>query len=78
MAARFSHLDLSEAANANGFTTALGRAAPAQAAAELDVISAGISWYPVSHAKWMLNYVRADQDALGSADYVTTRFQVDF
>lgn len=82
LAARFSHLDLSEAANAAGFTSQLGptgsRATAQQAAAELDVISAGITWYPVSHAKWMLNYVRADQEALGNADYVTTRFQVDF
>jgi len=70
LVARYSVLDAEETADIAGVT--------ADNVAETTVTTFGLNWYPVAHAKWMLNYVNADQDALGSASYVATRFQVDF
>lgn len=70
LVARYSVLDAEETADIAGVT--------ADNVAETNVTTFGLNWYPVAHAKWMLNYVNADQDALGSASYVATRFQVDF
>lgn len=78
IAARYSTIDFTEVQDLapGGFTPAFGTAK--QAASEVDVITVGLNWYPVSHARWMLNYVQADQNALGDASYIVTRFQVDF
>ncbi len=71
IAARYSSTDYSEA---SGVT-----ARAANLATEMDVITLGLNWYPHAHAKWMLNYVDAEQDALnGDAQWLATRFQVDF
>ena len=80
LVARYSELDAEEMADASGFEGGLpGLSTPdSDNVAEMQVATAGLNWYPVSHAKWMLNYVYADQDALGDAHYVATRFQVDF
>ncbi len=77
---RYSVMDAEEMANAasfNGNLPGLAAGDPANVA-ELNVFSAGINWYPVAHAKWMLNFVHADQDALGESNFLATRFQVDF
>lgn len=78
IAARYSHLDMSEAGEleAGGFDPDFGTVE--EATAEVDVITVGLNWYPVSHARWMLNYIYTDQDELGNAQYIATRFQVDF
>lgn len=48
-------------------------------AGEMSNITLGLNWYPTSHSRWMLNYVDAEQETLnGDAQWVTTRFQVDF
>lgn len=70
LVARYSVLDAEETADIAGVV--------ADDVAETTVTTLGVNWYPVAHAKWMLNYVDADQDALGSASYVATRFQLDF
>ncbi|MBK1727281.1 OprO/OprP family phosphate-selective porin [Halorhodospira neutriphila] len=79
LVARYSVLDAEEMAgvsaiDGDGNSTSVAAAG----VAETNVTTFGLNWYPVAHAKWMLNYVNADQDALGSASYVATRFQVDF
>lgn len=78
LAARYSTIDFTDVQDLApaGFTPAFGTAE--QAASEVDVYTLGLNWYPVAHARWMLNVVQADQDALGDATYITTRFQVDF
>ncbi|MEF8794166.1 OprO/OprP family phosphate-selective porin [Thiohalorhabdus sp.] len=77
--ARFSTLDLSGAADpSTNFTPGLTSASREEAVGETDVTTLGLNWYPTAHSKWMLNYVDADQDKLGDAQYVTSRFQVDF
>lgn len=78
IAARYSQIDFSELQNlgTGDFVPAFGTIQ--QAASKVDVITVGLNWYPSSHARWMLNYVSADQDALGDASYIATRFQVDF
>lgn len=83
IAARYSHLDMTEAGEleAGGFMVSddfADGATAEQATAEVDVITVGLNWYPVSHARWMLNYIYTDQDELGDAQYIATRFQVDF
>lgn len=74
--ARYSHTDLGEAADAASFDA--GGFSNGNGVAKLDVITAGLNWYPTAHSKFMLNYINADQHAFGQANYVTTRFQVDF
>ncbi len=71
VAARFSHTDFTEAKPVTTDDSML--------ASRMDVLTLGLNWYPHSHAKWMLNYVDASQDDYdGDAQWVTTRFQVDF
>lgn len=81
LVARHSAIDPEGMADAPVFTPGIsgpGIGVLADAVRETDVQSVGVNWYPVSHAKWMLNVVRADRETLGEATYVTTRFQVDF
>jgi phosphate-selective porin OprO/OprP len=70
LAARVSNLDLTEARNVPESDD--------NEASELDVATVGLNWYPNAHTRWALNVVDADQEALGDARYVTTRFQIDF
>jgi len=70
LALRQSNMDYSSARNVTRSNQDL--------AADLDVTTAGLNWYPNAHTRWMLNYVDANQDRLGDANYLTTRFQVDF
>ncbi len=75
LVARYSSLDAEELA---GEALQGGGTVGSPGVAETTVTTLGLNWYPVAHAKWMLNYVDADQDAYGDASYVATRFQVDF
>lgn len=78
LAARYSSTDFTEAKGISTFGSG-GAATPNEMASEMDVITLGTNWYPSAHSKVMLNYVTADQtDADVDADWVTTRFQVDF
>ncbi len=66
IAARFSSMDLSDTNDG-----------------ELDDVTVGINWHLNPATRIMLNYVRADVTngvggADGTADFVTTRFQIDF
>lgn len=63
LAVRYSTLDLTDGVIAGG---------------ELTDITVGLNWYVNSAARIMMNYIRADEDDLGTADFVTLRFQVDF
>ena len=78
LVARYSSLDAEETAGATLRDADGPNTVAEEAVAETTVTTLGVNWYPVAHAKWMLNYVDADQDALGDASYVATRFQVDF
>lgn len=61
--ARWSTLDLTDAGIEGG---------------EQDNISVGLNWYLNPVTRMMLNYVLADVDLLGEADFVLLRWQVDF
>lgn len=63
IAVRYSTLDLSDAAIAGG---------------EQDDYTIGLNWYPNPATRLMINWVRADVDGLGEADFILTRWQVDF
>lgn len=63
LAARWSSLDLDDRGVAGG---------------RLDDLTLGVNWYPYANVRWMLNYVRADLDRVGSADVVQMRFMLDF
>jgi len=71
LAARYSHLDLSNDAINGG---------------RLDDITLGINWYLNPNTRVMFNYVHADPDLFddggfnrdGEADFAAVRFQVDF
>ncbi len=81
VAARWSNTDFTEArpVNTAAATPSAGSATPSEMASEMDILTLGLNWYPHAHAKWMLNYVDAEQQALGGdAQWVTSRFQVDF
>ncbi|MFB6344288.1 MAG: OprO/OprP family phosphate-selective porin [bacterium] len=71
LAARWSSTDYSDA---QGPTTG-----DVDLASKANVITLGTNWYPTGHSKWMVNYVTANQDAKDvDAQWLTTRFQVDF
>jgi phosphate-selective porin OprO/OprP len=61
--ARYSTLDLTDAGIAGG---------------EQDDISLGLNWYLNPVTRMMLNYVMADVDQVGQADFILLRWQVDF
>lgn len=45
----------------------------------LDNIGAGLNWYLNPNTRFMLNYIHADQDVIGSnAELLMLRFQIDF
>ncbi len=60
---RFSTLDLTDAGIAGG---------------EQDDVTVGLNWYPNPATRLMLNFVSADVDGLGDANFVLARVQVDF
>ena len=60
---RFSTLDLSDGAIFGG---------------EQDDITVGLNWYPNPATRLMINFVTADVDGLGDANFVLVRWQVDF
>jgi phosphate-selective porin OprO/OprP len=45
---------------------------------EQDGITVGLNWYPHSAARVMLNYISTELKDVGTVDFVTLRFQVDF
>ena len=45
---------------------------------EQDDISVGLNWYLNPATRMMLNYVMADVDRVGEADFILLRWQVDF
>lgn len=45
---------------------------------EQDDISVGLNWYLNPATRMMLNYVMADVDQVGEADFILLRWQVDF
>ena len=45
---------------------------------QLDTTTAGLNWYLDPNLRVMLDYTRADEDSVGTADIVAARFQVDF
>jgi phosphate-selective porin OprO/OprP len=61
--ARYSTLDLTDAGIAGG---------------EQDDITVGLNWYLNPATRMMLNYVMADVDQVGEADFILLRWQVDF
>ncbi|MEM7482535.1 MAG: porin [Acidobacteriota bacterium] len=61
--ARISSLDLNDGAISGG---------------ELDDYTLGLNWYLNPATRMMLNYVHADLDNVGEADFVLLRWQVDF
>ena len=63
LAARISGLDLNDGEVRGG---------------ELTNFTAGLNWYMHPNARVMLNFIHADEDTLGDAQAITTRFQVDF
>jgi phosphate-selective porin OprO/OprP len=63
IALRYSSLDLSDGAISGG---------------EQDDISLGVNWYPNPATRLMINYVNADVDGVGEADFFLVRWQVDF
>jgi len=63
IAARISGLDLNDSAVNGG---------------ELVDFTAGVNWYLHPNARVMLNFIHTDEDTLGDAQAITTRFQVDF
>ncbi len=60
---RFSTLDLTDAGIAGG---------------EQDDVTLGLNWYPNPATRLMLNFVAADVDGVGDANFVLMRWQVDF
>ncbi len=61
--ARYSTLDLNDAAIAGGEETN---------------ISVGLNWYPNPVTRLMLDYINADVDDVGDANFILMRWQVDF
>jgi phosphate-selective porin OprO/OprP len=75
LVARYSTLDAEETGS---LPTIGGGTVDPNGVAETSVTTVGVNWYPVAHAKWMLNYTQAEQEAYGDASYIASRFQVDF
>lgn len=63
IAFRYSTLDLTDAGIAGG---------------EQDDWSLGLNWYPNPATRMMINWVHADVDSVGEADFFLLRWQVDF
>lgn len=63
IAFRYSSLDLNDGAISGG---------------EQDDWSLGLNWYPNPATRLMINYVHADVDQVGEADFFLVRWQVDF
>ncbi len=45
---------------------------------EQDNVSLGLNWYPNPATRLMINFVNADVDGVGDANFVLVRWQVDF
>ncbi len=45
---------------------------------EMDDITVGVNWYLNPATRLMMNYVMADVDQVGDADFILVRWQVDF
>lgn len=77
IAGRFSTLDLDDGSvvgvDENGEPIISG-----VLGGEQDNVSLALNWYPNPATRWMLNFVHADADGLGEADFIITRWQVDF
>ena len=63
IAARFSTMDLNDGSVLGG---------------DQDNLTFAVNWYPNSAFRVMLNYVDADIEGSGDAEFVSLRFQVDF
>lgn len=63
IAFRYSTLDLNDGAISGG---------------EQDDWTIGVNWYPNPATRLMINWVHADVDLEGEADYILVRWQVDF
>ncbi len=63
VAVRFSTLDLDDAGVAGG---------------SQDNATVALNWYPNPATRLMINWVRADVDGVGEADFILVRWQVDF
>ena len=63
LALRYSWLDLTDEMITGG---------------ELNNITLGLNWYINNVTKFMFNYVHADRDEIGAANFVQARFQIDF
>ncbi len=63
IALRFSSLDLTDAGIAGG---------------EQDDVTLAVNWYPNPATRLMINWVHADADGIGEADFILLRWQVDF
>ena len=63
VAIRFSSIDLTDAGVFGG---------------EQDDVTVALNWYPNPATRMMLNFVTADVDGLGDANFVLLRWQVDF
>ena len=63
IALRYSTIDLTDAGINGG---------------EMDNITVGVNWYLNPATRLMINYIMADADERGEADFVLVRWQVDF
>ena len=63
IALRFSSIDLTDGGVFGG---------------EQDDITLGVNWYPNPATRLMFNYVSADVDRIGDANFIMVRWQVDF
>ena len=63
IAFRYSSIDLNDGAISGG---------------EQDDWSLGLNWYPNPATRLMINYVHAEVDRVGEADFFLVRWQVDF
>jgi len=63
VAVRYSHLELSDGLIEGGI---------------LNSVSVALNWYLNSVTRFMFNYVYADREDVGSANFFQSRFQIDF
>ncbi len=83
IAARWSNTDFTDVSDSMNKKDLLDQTDDSMVAGRLngeaDIGTVALNWYPTSHTRWMLNYVDADQDdADVDAQWIATRFQVDF